>query len=328
MRKKLSSLSVKLRFAVAGVWSGLCTWEAYTRNMHKARRLLFAVNPISGGGAKQDWEGFIRNYFEGSEHTIEIFTQTGDGDRLALRQRMQEFEPDTIAAVGGDGSVKLVADVVKETAVRLAIIPAGSANGLAKELGISTDVQVALKIVVEGEEKGMDAIKINEEELCFHLSDIGLNALLVKYFEQAKVRGMWGYARSLVKMLLNKRKMRVTLEMDGETVKRKAYMVALANAEKYGTGAVINPGGDVHDGCFEVVVVRKIHVVEILKSVTAHRSFNPKRVEVFRTKSLKLTLQQKAPFQVDGEYMGKTASLHARILPGVVKVLLPKADNQ
>jgi diacylglycerol kinase family enzyme len=135
---------------------------------------------------------------------------------------------------------------------------------------------------------------------------------------------MWGYARSLLKMLWNKRKMRVAIQTDDKLIKRKAYMVALANAEMYGTGAVINPGGDVSDGEFEIVVVRKIHLIEIFKAVTARKSFNPKRIEVFRTKNVTLTFQQRAPFQVDGEYLGRIASLKARILPGIVNVMLPQ----
>lgn len=138
---------------------------------------------------------------------------------------------------------------------------------------------------------------------------------------------MWGYARSLLKMLWNKRKMRVAIQTDDKLIKRKAYMVALANAEMYGTGAVINPNGDVADGLFEIVVVRKIHLVEIFKAVTARKQFNPKRIEVFRTKQVTLTFQQKAPFQVDGEYLGRIASLKARILPGIVKVMLPETAN-
>ena len=118
--------------------------------------------------------------------------------------------------------------------------------------------------------------------------------------------------------------MRVSIKTDDQLIKRKAYMVALANAEMYGTGAVINPHGDVSDGKFEIVVVRKIHLVEIFKAITARRGFNPKRIEVFRTKSVELTFQQKAPFQVDGEYQGKVASLKARILPGIVSVMLPQ----
>ena len=105
-------------------------------------------------------------------------------------------------------------------------------------------------------------------------------------------------------------------------------MVALANAEKYGTGAVINPHGDVSDGEFEIVVVRKIHMVEIFKAVTARKGFNPENIEVFRTKNVELTFQQKAPFQVDGEYQGKTASLKARILPGIVNLMLPKEESK
>jgi diacylglycerol kinase family enzyme len=183
----------------------------------------------------------------------------------------------------------------------------------------------ALKIIVEGEQKALDAVRINEEHLSYHLSDIGLNALLVKYFEDCDTRGMWGYGRSLLKMLWNKKKMRVTIKTDSETVKRKAYMVALANAEKYGTGAVINPDGNAHDGVFEIVVVRKINVIEIFKSVMAHKTFDSNKIEVFKTKNVELTFQQKAHFQIDGEYMGKIASLKARILPGIVQIMLQKS---
>jgi diacylglycerol kinase family enzyme len=150
-----------------------------------------------------------------------------------------------------------------------------------------------------------------------------MNALLVKYFESSKKRGLWGYGQSLFKMLWNKRKMRVSIKTDREDVKRKAYMIVLANAEKYGTGAVINPHGDVSDGEFEVVVVRKLHILEIVKAVTARKGFHPERIEVFRTKNVTLRFQQKFPFQVDGEYMGRIASLQARIVPGIVNVMLP-----
>lgn len=296
--------------------------------MHNPEKILFVINPIAGGGEKTDWETIIRDVFRDGPQTLEFYTQTGEDDKAAIQQLIAEGKPHKVAAVGGDGTVKLVAEIIKETPVVLAIIPGGSANGLAKELGIPNDAAEALKIISAGREAKLDAIRINEEELCFHLSDIGLNALLVKYFEASKVRGMWGYARSLAKMLWNKRLMRVAIETDAGTVKRKAYMVALANAEKYGTGAVINPHGDVADGRFEIVVVRKINLLEVLKAVTAHRNFNPESIEVFRTKNVVLTFQQKAPFQIDGEYRGKIAKLKARILPGVVNVMLPAHPSQ
>jgi YegS/Rv2252/BmrU family lipid kinase len=295
--------------------------------MQKSLKILFIVNPIAGGKGKKDWETAIREFFKDSPYTIEFFIQTGEGDKASIQRYIEQFAPDTVVATGGDGTVKMVAELVKETPIKLGIIPAGSANGLARELGIPVDVNEAIQIILKGECRKIDAIRINEEELSFHLSDVGLNALLVKYFEHSKKRGLWGYGQSLFKMLWNKRLMRVTIKTDQGEVKRKAYMVVLANAEKYGTGAVINPHGNVADGAFEVVVVRKLHVAEIIKAVMARKTFRPERIEVFHTKNVFLQFQQKAPFQIDGEYRGKIASLQARILPGIVNVLLPAASQ-
>lgn len=291
--------------------------------MHNPKKILFVVNPVAGGKQKDDWEDAIREFFKDTPDSIEFFVQTGGNDKPSIQQHIDRMQPSVVAAVGGDGTVKMVAEIIKETPVALGIVPAGSANGLAKELGIPNGVKEAIHVLVAGEQSKLDAVRINEEDLCFHLSDAGLNALLVKYFERSASRGMWGYARSLLKMLWNKRRMRVAIETDTETVKRKALMVALANAEKYGTGAVINPGGNVADGQFEVVVVRNINLLEVLKAVTARKNFNPRHIEVFRTKNVKLTFQQKAHFQVDGEYRGKIALLKARIQPGLVNVMLP-----
>lgn len=296
--------------------------------MHNNGKILFVVNPIAGGKEKKDWETAIREFFKDSDYVIEFFIQTAGNDKASIQHHIERMNPEKVVAIGGDGTVKMVAEIVKETPMALGIIPAGSANGLAKELGIPLDVNEAVKIILNGKKGKLDAIKINEEELCFHLSDIGLNALLVKYFEASAQRGMWGYARSLLKMLWNKRKMRVAIQTDDVLVKRKAYMVAIANAEMYGTGAIINPDGDVADGKFEVVVVRKIHMAEIFKAVTARKNFNPKRIEVFQTKNVVLTFQQKAHFQVDGEYLGKIASVKARILPGIVNIMLPDGEER
>lgn len=293
--------------------------------MQKDFKLLFIVNPIAGGKEKKDWETAIREFFKDSSYTLDFFTQTGKDDQPAIKAQMDRLKPDVAVAVGGDGTVKMVAELLRDTNVRLGIIPAGSANGLAKELGIPTTVNEAIEIILTGESKRLDAICINEKELCFHLSDIGLNALLVKYFERSGTRGFWGYGQSLFKMFWNRKKMRVAIKTDNEELKRTAYMVVLANAEKYGTGAIINPDGDVGDGDFEVVLVRKLHPVEIVKAVMAKKNFHPQRIESFRTKKLSLRFQQKFPFQIDGEYMGKISSLDAQILPGLVHVMVPAA---
>ena len=291
--------------------------------MQKPRKILFVINPIAGGKEKTDWETAIREFFKDSDWVCEFFIQTGKQDDVSVRHHVDRLQPDIVAAVGGDGTVKLVAEVIKNSPIKLGIIPAGSANGLAKELGIPATINEAIQTIMTGQGKKMDAIEINKKELCFHLSDIGLNAFLVKQFQKSKGRGFWGYGRFLLQMLWNKRKMRVVIKTDEGIIKRYAYMVVLANAEKYGTGAVINPEGSVADGKFEVVIVRKLHLVEIFKAITARKSFHPERIEVIRTREVALQVNRRAPFQIDGEYMGKTTFVQAQIKPGIVSVLVP-----
>src|SRR5687767_11749092 len=100
--------------------------------MHNTGKILFVVNPISGGNEKKDWETAIREFFSNSDYNIEFYIQNGQNDRPSILNHIERFKPEKVVAIGGDGTVKMVAEIIKETTMVLGIIPAGSANGLAK----------------------------------------------------------------------------------------------------------------------------------------------------------------------------------------------------
>jgi diacylglycerol kinase (ATP) len=287
------------------------------------QKILFVINPVSGGKEKQDWESSIREFFKGLPHSIEFYLLTGEHDSSSIKHHIERIQPQKVVAVGGDGSVKLVAEIIRELPVVLGILPAGSANGMAKELNIPLLKEDALNAIVNGREECIDVIKINQEEICIHLSDMGLNAMLVKYFEENSKRGMWGYTKGVFKMLWNKQKIHATIITDEGKVHRKAFMIVLANASKYGTGAIINPEGKVNDGRFEVVVVRRLNFWELLKLLISHKPFDADKVEIFSTTKLELTTLKKSYFQVDGEYRGRTKSIKAQVMPNCLKIMLP-----
>ena len=286
-------------------------------------KILFVINPVSGGKQKQDWEASICRFYKDTSHTAEFYLLTGKNDKVSIQHHLQSTRPDRVVAVGGDGTVKMLAEVLKETTIPLGILPAGSANGMARELKIPLQIEEALEVITEGVCKKIDVIKINEEEICIHLSDIGLNALLVKYFEGSKKRGMWGYGKAIFKVLWKKPLMYVTIRTDHEEIKRKAFMVVIANAQTYGTGAIINPDGQLNDGRFEVIVVRRLNFIELLKMLITHKPFHPNRIEVFQTTSVELKVKRKTYFQIDGEYLGKTVCIKARILPQIIHMIIP-----
>jgi len=286
-------------------------------------KILFVINPVSGGKEKNDWEASIREYFKDKPHSTEFYLLTGKDDKVSVQHHIDRLQPDRVVAVGGDGTVKMLAGILKETGIVLGILPAGSANGMARELKVPLVAEQALDVIVNGSCRKLDLIKINEEEICLHLSDLGLNALLVKNFEQSSSRGMWGYGKAVFKVLWKKPLMYLTIKTDKQEVRRKAYMVVIANAQTYGTGAIINPDGQLNDGFFEVVVVRKLHLIELFKMLVTHKPFQQQRIEVFKTRTVEIRVKRKAYFQVDGEYLGKTVCVEARILPQIINVALP-----
>lgn len=288
-------------------------------------KLLFIVNNRSGTN-KTDWRATIEQYFQNSVHTAAIYELSESCSVEEIKQKIHASGVERIIAVGGDGTVKLVAGIVAGTPLPMGIVPAGSANGMAKELGIPIDINAALEVAAEGLITKIDTIRVNGE-LCIHLSDIGFNAFVVKTFESMNRRGMWSYVKAAWWVLWRNRKMQVMIETDNDYVSREAQMIVLANASRYGTGAVINPTGKLNDGLFEIIVIRKISAGEIFKMFLSHRPYDPVKTELFKTRSVSVQSRHKTHFQVDGEYLGKINSLEASIEPHALSIIVPVENN-
>jgi len=283
-------------------------------------KLLFIVNPGSGSD-DTDFKSVITEYFSRLPHEAEIYELQKNCNLDQIKDAIHQSKADRVIAVGGDGTLKLVAECLQGTKTPIGIIPAGSANGMAKELGIPADISQALELTVTGEPKEIHAVSVNGE-LCIHLSDIGFNAYIVKKFDDLAERGMLGYAKATWKALWSHHKMDVEISLEGETIRSEAAMVVIANATMYGTGVKINPEGKLDDDVFEVILVKKYSFSEILKIRFTNLPFNPEKIEIFHTKKLKIKARHKAHFQVDGEYMGKVNQISAEILPAAISVIL------
>lgn len=283
-------------------------------------KILFIINPGSGSH-NTNLKEEIANYFNDKESEVELFELPSDCSLDKIKNKIETSAADRVVAVGGDGTLKLVAECLLHTNIPIGIIPAGSANGMAKELGIPTEIEAALELIETGKLQKIHVIEINGE-ICIHLSDLGFNAYLVKKFDTLPERGMWGYAKATWHALWNHKRMDVELNIKGKTITSKAAMVALANATMYGSGLKINPDGKLDDELFEIILVKDYSYLEILKIWITRLPFNPKKIEVFQTSEVKIESKHKAHFQVDGEYIGKINSLNAKIVPAAITVIV------
>jgi diacylglycerol kinase (ATP) len=285
--------------------------------------ILFILNPKSGGSKKINWEKIIRNYFKSLSYRIDIYILAGKDDAMQVHDQIKNRDPKKIVAVGGDGTVSLVAQQLLHSSIPMGILPAGSANAMAADLKIPENNSAALDTILKGRIQKCDAIKINENAFSIHLSDLGLNARIVKYFHQSAIHGMWGYARFFIKILLHAKKFHSEISADGIVINIKAFMIVIANAKKYGTGAIINPKGLIDDGKFELVVVRKISIFEMIKMFLKGRRFNPKNVEIFQTTKAVISTNRDIDFQIDGEYDGEINKVTAEIIPSTLNIIVP-----
>lgn len=283
-------------------------------------KLLFIINPGSGNG-EINFCDVITDYFETLEHTAQLYTLTLNCSLDKVKGTIASSKADRVIAVGGDGTIKLVAECLLQTETPMGIIPAGSANGMAKELGIPVTIKESLDVTVNGQSKKIHAVTVNNE-LCIHLADIGFNAYIVKKFNDLPQRGMWGYTKAAWKALWSHHKMEVLIKVKDKTIRSEAAMVVIANATMYGTGVKINPNGKLDDDFFEVILVKEYSVMEILKLRFTNMALNPKNIESFQTTSLNIKTKHKAHFQVDGEYMGKVSRIEANIIPAAINIIV------
>ncbi|RZM28861.1 MAG: YegS/Rv2252/BmrU family lipid kinase [Pedobacter sp.] len=284
-------------------------------------KLLFIINP--GSGSKDfNFKDHIAIYFAAKpQHEVSYYELPESCSKADLTKAIADAGADRVVAVGGDGTLKLVAEALLQKDTPIGLIPAGSANGMARELGIPDDPDLALDIVVNGRPKKIHAVIVNEE-LCIHLADIGFNAYIIKKFDDLPQRGMLGYAKAAWQALWKHHKMEVEIHTVDEVVKSEAAMVVIANATMYGTGVQINPDGKLDDDVFEVILIKRYSAMEILKIKFTNLPFNPETIEIFKTSKLEIKSKHKTHFQVDGEYQGKVNTIKAKLVPEAIQMIV------
>ncbi len=296
--------------------------------MSTNNRVLLVVNPISGGKDKTPIIEEVTDTLRDRDYDIHIFKTTGQQDKEELTRVVNDYRPSRVFIVGGDGTIKLMAEILKNDSVPLAIFPAGSANGLAENLNLPTNNAELIEIGLSENFKELDTISVNNE-LCLHISDVGLNAALIKNYSEGNIRGKLGYIiQSIPTLIKSEFPFHFKIEMEGRTLHRNAVLLAIANARKYGTGSTINPHGKYDDGLFEVLVFKEFNIPEILKTFREKVELSKDFLEIFSASEVSIECTKKIPFQIDGEYRGEVKKVEAYISPVKIKIAVPQKKEQ
>lgn len=286
-------------------------------------RVLFVVNDLAGGKDKTPFWACLDQALSARPFPHQIYRTTGLEDAAAIQGLLRDRPFTRAIAVGGDGTVRLVAEQLVRRPISLGIIPLGSANGLARELGLPWGAREALKVALGSHTIPIDAIHVERHGWCVHLCDLGLNASLVEHYHARQLRGMWGYGRVFLKTILQRTRFRVYLANERLRLNRTVFMVMLANARKFGTGALVNPKGSLRDGRFEVLLMKDFRWWDLARVFNPWRTPAGRREEIVSVEAIEIGCNRPIHFQIDGEYRGKVNRLKAVIVPGCLRVLVP-----
>lgn len=291
-------------------------------------KVAIIINPISGGprpaAARRRIEYATRFIAQqGLDGDVLVTERPGHAHDLA-RQALAD-QVTLVIAWGGDGTVNEVASALAFSPAALAVVPGGSGNGLASELGMSADPHAALAQAVTGEVQSMDAGEI-DGHLFFNVAGIGLDARVAQRFAQGGTghRGPARYVTSVLRELLRYEATEYVLSVDGVTSHVWPLLMAIANSRQYGNGALIAPKARIDDGRLDVVIVDEQSPFETL--VHAGRLFlgtlaaGP-AVSMTTAVAVEVSADTPVAFHVDGEPRVGGRSVRARVRPSALRVV-------
>ncbi|WP_099556950.1 lipid kinase [Hartmannibacter diazotrophicus] len=261
---------------------------------------------------------------------LELLDDDGP-DALGHRLDREAGRFDCVVIGGGDGTLNMAGQHLVGRDLPLAILPLGTANDLARTLGIGPSLDQAVDVILDRNVRRIDLGEVNGH-VFFNLASLGYSVSLTRSLTQDLKRrwGTFGYAMAAMKIAGQVRPFRVDFEVDGETRQTKTLQTGVGNGHFYGGGMVVSEDAQPDDGVLHVYSLEFEHWWQLAGIVPAMRLGAQGRhpsVRSFDCKELTIRTRRAHHVSADGEIVTQTPA-HFRILPKAISVFAPQASEQ
>jgi YegS/Rv2252/BmrU family lipid kinase len=249
----------------------------------------------------------------------------------SLLRTAQDEGFDTIVAVGGDGTIRTIAQALVHSPLRLGILPMGTANNMAHTLGIPFGLEEALRVLATGVERSIDVGRIGNEYF-LEGAGVGLFADAIQGFGAEEPRGyqITRLLRVMWPLFWYLRKQTLALTLDGVEQREEAVMVTVANGAYLGDGMLVAPHAALTDGRFDVLIVGALTRLEMCRFASAvHRGQHLSLPKVRLTQARSVEIRRihgghrPLPIHADDHIVGSTPA-RMESVPGALRVILPR----
>jgi YegS/Rv2252/BmrU family lipid kinase len=289
-------------------------------------KLVIIANPISGGGrAYQSIRNHIQQWPD-PRWEIEILTTRGPEHAGLLAEELLQSPPDLLGICGGDGTVNEVASRVPHPPFPVALLPAGTANVVARELGIPLNPVRALQIALMQSVRSVDLGELGAGMRRFlFVAGIGFDAFVVKSVNPGLKRklGMAAYAAAILNCLRSYSFPEFQVAIGSLTYTATSCLVC--NARGYGGGLLFCPDADMSDGVLDILVLegrRRLDLARFLLNAWFGKAESGAWIHRLKARALRIEGGLDVPVQADGELTGRLP-LEITLIPSAFPLVIP-----
>ena len=268
-------------------------------------KILFIVNPLSVKRKGINLERLIENNLDHASFDYRIIYTEYHNHAAELAETYRS-DYRIIVAAGGDGTVNQVSQALVAYDNILGLIPLGSGNGLARDLGIPSNIGKSIKRINLLNTRVIDSGVIGGRHFT-NIAGIGFDAEIAHDFAGSVRRGLTGYARSVIRKFFSYKARVYTIRTDRGERSLEAFLISFANTGQYGNNAYISPDAKPDDGLLDICIIKKfpLHMAPVLAAKLFFKNISSsKYIEILRVKKISLVSEQLILGHIDGEPVG------------------------
>jgi len=296
----------------------------------QTRRAAVVVNPAKSVGP--ELRGALVRLCEtqGWAEPLWLETTVDDPGEGQAREAL-EAGVDVVIAAGGDGTVRCVAEVLAGTGVPLGLVPLGTGNLLARNLGVDISDPVSAAFdVLNGTETTVDVVKAkldhsDDEQVFLVMAGVGYDAaIMADTLDTLKDRMGWlAYVEAGIRKLPGK-PVKAKIIVDGKRpIGRRIRSVMFGNCGRIMGGVEIFPDAKINDGVLDVLILSpkgRLGWLGVVAGIFGRRKNETESVEYFQGKTAEITLEHEQEFQLDGDHVGTGKHIAISVEPAALKI--------
>lgn len=294
------------------------------------KTVFLVLNPVSGLAQPEVVRSRFEAVFQAEGWSTRVYQTTGQESLAEVVHQALADGVEMVVAAGGDGTISAVGSGMTYSDVPLGILPTGTWNALAHNLGIPILFEDALRLLVTSQRRiKMDALEINGRDYLLNVG-VGLSAAVIQNTQRQQKRkfGFLAYAWNLLVQMTGLRLRQFRLGLDGREVKVRASELMVVNSSILGLGelpTVLDIRPD--DGRVEIIAICAPTVIGLisvaLNFLIGRRKHIPGFLSFSATRHIIIRTRQRTVVQADGEIIGNTP-LEIDLRSGAVAVIVPE----